>query len=354
MLLEHLGWNDELAENFARQYGDEYCPARVSLEQRGLYMVMMERGELPAVPTGRLLYEAVDRSDLPVVGDWVAVRLFGDVDPMVTINGLLPRKSAVYRQEAGKRTRIQVLAANLDSLFLVIGLDGNFNLNRVERYLAQAWDSKAQPVILLTKADLRDDVEAVELEVKSCAHQVAVHAISGLTGFGIDALTPYLAEGKTVALLGSSGVGKSTLLNRLIGENVQRTLEVRDFDSKGRHATTHRQMFRLPSGALLIDTPGIREFRLWEAQEGVAETFDDIEKLARSCRFSNCLHNHEPGCAVIEALESGQLERSRLENYRKMRRELAYQERKLDINAARTANRRLKQISKSRKTIKDQ
>lgn len=352
MSIDHLGWNAGLADAFAHEYGDAMLPARVSLEHRGLYVVMMERGEFLAVATGKLIYDAFDRADMPVVGDWVATRIVGESDPTVTIHGVLPRRNAICRKEPGRRTRPQPLAANLDSLFLVIGLDGNFNLHRVERYLAVALDSGVQPVVLLTKADLREDVEAVVAETRARARSAPVHAVSALSGIGLEALTPYLGEGKTVALLGSSGVGKSTLLNRLIGEEVQRVLEVREFDSKGRHATTHRQMFPLPSGALLIDTPGIRELQLWDAEDGVGEAFDDIEDLARSCRFSDCGHKHEPGCAVLEAIADGRLEQDRLDHYRKLRRELAYQERKVNYRASLANRERQKRISKLSKDLK--
>jgi ribosome biogenesis GTPase / thiamine phosphate phosphatase len=352
MNLEQLGWNEEYAGNFEREYGNEFVPARISLEHRSLYMVMMERGEYHAVPTGKLLFDAFDRMDLPVVGDWVVSRIVGDTDPTITIHGVLPRFSVLCRKEAGTRTRAQALAANIDTLFLVIGLDGNFNLNRVERYLAMALDSGAQPVVLFTKADLRHDVDALVNQTMDRIGDAVVHAVSSLTGYGIDTLAPFLAEGKTVALFGSSGVGKSTLLNHLIGEDVQRTLEVREFDSKGRHSTTHRQMFKLPSGALLIDTPGIRELTLWDAGDGVAEAFDDIEELALSCRFSDCKHKSEPGCAVQEALESGQLDKSRWENYLKMMREVAHLESKTNNNTARAVKQRSKMLSKHIRTWK--
>jgi ribosome biogenesis GTPase len=307
---------------------------------------MMQDGEDPAVPTGKLLYGAKDQSELPVVGDWVASQIVGERDPTITIHGVLPRKSALCRKEAGTRTQAQVLAANIDTLFLMVGLDGNFSLNRVERYLMVAWSSGANPVVLLTKSDLRDDFLELEKEARLRSNHEQIFAISSVTGFGMEALAPYLVEGMTVALIGSSGVGKSTLLNSLAGEDVQKVQEVREFDSKGRHTTTNRQIFRLRSGAMLIDTPGLRELQLWDTGDGIGEVFEDIEDLGKGCRYADCLHKNEPGCAVREAVESGQLDMGRLQNYWKLKKEVAYLERKQSINVARQSNRRWKQIAK--------
>jgi ribosome biogenesis GTPase len=284
------------------------------------------------------------------VGDWVALRPpTGDGRAM--IHAILPRTSKFSRKSAGQRTDEQVVAANVDTIFLVSGLDGDFNPRRIERYLTAAWDSGAQPVVVLNKLDRCDDPERCLLETEAVAMGVPVHRVSALTGQGCDALRDYLGPGLTVGLLGSSGVGKSTLINRLLGREVQKTGDVRESDDRGKHTTTHRELFRVPTGGLLIDTPGLRELQLWEADQGIESAFADIEELAEDCRFGDCGHAGEPGCAVEEALASGTLAPERLESYCKLQRELRQIHLKQDELARQQEKKRMKVINKSLKTI---
>jgi ribosome biogenesis GTPase / thiamine phosphate phosphatase len=248
------------------------------------------------------------------VGDWVALR-------DETIHAVLPRRSAFLRKVAFHATEAQVLAANIDTVFVVTGLDGDFSVRRLERYLTLAWESGARPAVVLTKADLCDDPLALLLEAEQVAVGVPAHVVSNVTGEGLDELAPYLGPAKTVALLGSSGVGKSSLLNRLLDDEVQATKELAE-DGTGRHTTTARQLFRLPGGALFVDTPGLREVQLWSADDGIHEAFADVDELAADCRFNDCAHKREPGCAVQAAIDEGRLPRERLQSYRALQREL--------------------------------
>jgi ribosome biogenesis GTPase len=276
--------------------------------------VRSANGELRARASGRLFYEhEVGENVVPAVGDWVAL------SPPSTIGAVLPRRSAFVRKRAGLGSTEQVLAANVDVAFLLAGLDDDFSLRRLERYTATAWESGAEPVIVLTKTDLCDDVAAAVLAVESVAIAVPIHAVSNVTGAGLDSLGVHLRSGRTVVLLGSSGVGKSTLLNRLAGSELMHTAEIAA-DGTGRHTTTHRELVLLPNGALVIDTPGLRELQFWEGDLGAA--FEDIEILAADCRFRDCAHSREPGCAVLAAVDEGRLELDRLRSWRKFQREL--------------------------------
>ncbi|HJW66283.1 MAG TPA: ribosome small subunit-dependent GTPase A [Gaiellaceae bacterium] len=312
MNLYDFGWDDGFAA--ALQPHDNCIPARVAAQHRGEYGVLTERGELRAHVAGRLLHEASSGADLPAVGDWVALR-------DETIHAVLPRRSAFQRKVAFHATEAQVLAANIDTVFVVTGLDEDFSARRLERYLTLAWESGATPAVVLTKADLCDDPLAMLLEAEQVAVGVQAHVVSNVTGEGLDELVTYLAPAKTVALLGSSGVGKSSLVNRLFNDEVQATKELAE-DGTGRHTTTARQLFRLPGGAMLVDTPGLREVQLWDADEGIQEAFSDVDELAADCRFNDCAHMREPGCAVQAAIDEGRLPRDRLQSYRALQREL--------------------------------
>jgi ribosome biogenesis GTPase / thiamine phosphate phosphatase len=318
--LTALGWSAELEEAFAPYAGDGLVPARVAVQHRGSYVVCAETGELSAEPSGKLRHETPE-GGLPVAGDWVVIRPHEDGSGAI-VHAVLPRRTAISRKAAWLATEEHVLAANVDVVFLVAGLDGDLNLRRLERYLATVWNSGAEPVIVLTKPDLADDLESALLSVSSIAIGVPVHVANGLTGEGVDELRPYLSENRTVALLGSSGVGKSTLINRLRGEDVQAVGDVRKGDRRGRHTTTTRELVRLPGGGLLLDTPGMRELQLWSVDDGFDATFSDIEALIEQCRFNDCSHRREPGCAVRRALANGSLDRGRYAGYEKLQREL--------------------------------
>ena len=300
-------------------------PGRVAVEHKRGYRLYTELGELAAEVSGKFRHRAAGRADFPVVGDWVALRPRPD-ERRATIEGVLPRKSHFSRKVAGSTTEEQIVTANVDTVFLVAGLDGDFNPRRIERYLVLAWESGAEPVVVLNKADAREDVAGALEEVRSVAPGVPVHAISCLRNEGLESLAPYLVRGRTVALLGSSGVGKSTLVNRLVGEEILRTREVRRADQRGRHTTTWRELIVLPRGGVLMDTPGMRELQLWDAAEGAEESFDDVESLAARCHFPDCRHETEPRCAVRAAIAEGTLSPARLDNYRKIQQELAFLE----------------------------
>jgi ribosome biogenesis GTPase len=306
-------------------------PGRVVREHRGLYRVQAAAGEMVAENTGRLRHEALSRVDLPAVGDFVALR--SSHAGRAIVHSVLPRRSVFLRRAAGTETAEQVVAANVDTVFLVSGLDRDFNPRRIERYLVLAWESGARPVIVLNKADLCDDVAARVGEVEAVAPGVAIHPVAGKAGEGLEALAGYLRPAETVAFLGSSGVGKSTLINRFLGEETLATRAVRESDDRGRHTTTHRQLLRLPGGALVIDTPGMRELQLWGADESMGAIFQDVEALAATCRFRDCGHQGEPGCAVEQAVAEGRLPASRLESYHKLQRELEHVHRQQDLRA---------------------
>ncbi|MEZ5064277.1 MAG: ribosome small subunit-dependent GTPase A [bacterium] len=351
-MLHTYGWNDERAREFAAGDHADLAPARVSREDRGRYQLLTAAGERTGEVSGRLRHEARSRLDFPAVGDWVAVR--AETDGPCIVERVLSRKSVFLREAAGEATEEQVVAANVDTVFLVSGLDDDFNPRRVERYVTATYESGATPVIVLNKADLAADPEAFVAEIETAAPGIDVVIVSAREGTGVDVLARWLAPGRTVALLGSSGVGKSTLANALLGEERQATGGVRESDSKGRHTTTSRELLPLPGGAVLLDTPGMRSLKLWADEDTLASVFPDIEEFAARCRFRDCGHETEPGCAVLAADADGRLAAGRLESWRKLQRELRWLARKQDVRLQREEQGRWKSVTKEyRKKKKD-
>ena len=320
---------------------------RVLLEHKNLYRVMTNEGELLSSLSGKFKFEH-NREAFPAVGDWVVLYQMPGEEKGI-IHEVLPRSSQFSRKMAGLTTEIQLIAVNVDFVFLVMSLNHDFNVRRLERYLLAAWDSGATPVVVLTKKDTCEDLEYYIKEVEAIAFGVDIFAVSSVTGEGIDLLGNLLAAHKTGALLGSSGVGKSSLINALSGVEVMAVNDIRTDDSKGRHTTTHRELTLLPQGGLLIDTPGMREFQLWDTSEGVSASFQDIEDLALACRFRDCQHVKEPGCAIQEAIYNGTLKRERYKSYVKLMRELAHIDRKNDAIAKKAETNKWKQIAKSQR-----
>jgi ribosome biogenesis GTPase / thiamine phosphate phosphatase len=348
--LEELGWNAHFATAFEPHAAAGVVPGRVALEHNHVYRVITEAGEKLAEASGRLKHLAQGRSELPAVGDWVALRV-DDAGDRARILAVLPRTGKFSRKSAGEWTDEQVIAANIDTVFLVSGLDGDLNPRRIERYLLLAAQSQARPVIILNKSDLADDVDEVVAMINAIAPAVPVHAVSASEGTGFEAIRTYLGAGQTVALLGSSGVGKSSIVNRLVGEMVLPTRSVRESDSRGRHASVHRQMIALPGGGLVIDTPGMRELQLWGVDEAMSGSFDDVAAISAECKFRDCRHGREPGCAVKAAVEAGTLDAARYENFIKLQAERDAMEKRQDERALLDQKRAGKLGSKALKAM---
>ncbi|WP_246206698.1 ribosome small subunit-dependent GTPase A [Virgibacillus ihumii] len=341
--LEKIGWNRSVQNVY-----DENV-VRVMAIQKNSYHVSDGELEFAAHLSGKFLNQVMNSLDLPAVGDWLHVHKL-EGEQKAVIQELLPRKSQFVRQAAGPKTEAQIVAANMDTVFIVNSLNHDLNVRRIERYLLAAYESDASPAIVLTKKDecSADEVEAAIAQVEEVAIGVPIVAISNVTRDGIDELLEYLPAGRTAALLGSSGVGKSTLVNTLLDEAVQETKDIREADSKGRHTTTHREMFILPNGAMLIDTPGMRELQLWDGESSMETAFGDVEAFEKECKFNDCQHDMEPGCRVREALESGELSEERFQSYLKLQRELAFERRKQDQRAYLEEKNRWKKLKKQR------
>lgn len=350
--LQNYGWNElhqthwiEHQENFKSSEGKI---GRVTLEHKHMYRVVTELGEWLAVCSGSLLHRAIDRRDYPAVGDWVAIEQMPGEERGI-IHSILPRTSVFSRKTAGDSMTEQLIAVNVDIVFLVTSMNDDFNPRRLERYLVAAYDSGAIPVIVLTKADLCDTPQDFIDQASNIAFGTDVFAVSSKTGAGIDHVIALLKDGKTAALLGSSGVGKSSLVNAICGDATMDVQTIREDDAKGRHTTTHRELIALPAGGVLIDTPGMREFQLWNDSESIEGSFSDIEALTASCKFNDCSHKSEPGCAIQQALADGSLAEDRFMSYLKLQREIAYLERKTNTQAQIAERKRWKAIAKTQK-----
>ena len=327
--LTTFGWSEFFQTNFKSYEGHGFSCGRVALEHKNLFRVHTQHGEVFAEISGKLRHEAASRRDLPAVGDWVVIRARPE-GGRVMIHAVLPRRTSFARKIAGSRTEEQIVGANVDTVFLLTSLNQDFSLRRIERYLMIAWESGANPIIVLSKSDLCDRVaESIE-EMQTVARGVPIHAISVVTGSGLQDIAQYFKRGQTVALIGSSGVGKSTLINHLAGDDRLKVQTVRESDDRGRHTTTHRELVLLPAGGLVLDTPGMRELQLFDGDQSLELVFDDIEALAARCFFGDCRHQAEPRCVVREALLAGTIDAGRYQSYEKLQKELKYVARKRD------------------------
>lgn len=325
MSLTKLGWNPAREAQFAPHRAKGFVPARVAVEDKHYYRVWTDDAELIAQITGKIIHEAKGHhAQLPKVGDWVAVKILPN-EEKAAIHAVLPRTTQITRKNSGRDTTAQVLAANLETIFLVMAADISYNAARLERMLVMAHDSGARPVVVLNKIDLCADPDALMAGAQRIAKDVSLHPVSAATGRGVKKLAAEIKPGDTVAFIGTSGVGKSSLINKMYGDELMPTIEVRAQDAKGRHTTTWREMIFLPSGGVVIDTPGMREFHLWDlAGPGTREAFPEFEELALRCHFRDCTHTQEKDCAVLAELNAGKIPRDRYESFVKLQREIAY------------------------------
>lgn len=351
MELKEIGWNEFFGEQFKMLAMDDLAAARISRTHGTKYLVCCEKGELPAELSGRFQFNAKTSLDYPVTGDWVAIRC-PDGDGPAIIHHLFKRKSVFLRKAVDMSSDSQLMLANVDTVFITCGLDRDFNLRRIERYLAMVWESGAEPVILLNKADICSETDSCIQKVESVAMGVQVYAVSAVNNKGFEMLSRHIQQGRTIAFLGSSGVGKSTIINRIIGFDRQRTNTLREKDQKGRHTTTSREMILIPERGILIDTPGMKELQPYADENEITGIFKDIENLSSMCRFRDCRHEQEPGCAVREAIEKGLIDNDRYENYIRLKKEAKYLSEKRDVKAQLLEKAKWKNICKMQKRIK--
>ena len=327
MVLKNLGFNEWFSTRREEDSRFQFQPARVTAVHRDGYSIRTQEGEFSAEASGKFVFDSESELDMPAVGDWVGVEFFND-NTLAIIHELYPRRTLMKRKSAGEKTEFQLIAANIDMALIIQSCGGDFNLRRLERYLIAVRDGGIEPGLLLSKTDLVPEEEIARLisEVKTVESGLDILTFSNLTGEGLEHIRKKIRKGKTYCLLGSSGVGKTTLLNSLIGEDVFYTKTIREKDEKGRHATSKRQLVLLEGGGMIIDTPGMRELGVMDVSKGLESSFPEIEDLAKSCRFKDCTHSGEADCAVLEAVEEGTLSRDRYKSYLKLRRESAYNE----------------------------
>ena len=353
--LNQLGWNESFDEHFKPFQAQGFNVGRIAVENRDNYLILTDDQEYNAEVTGKLLFNAQSSSDLPKVGDWVVLSIF-ETESKAIIHQILPRQTKFSRKIAGSKTEEQILATNIDYIFIVQSCDEDFSLRRLERQQVMVYEGGAKPIVVLNKIDLCDNYEEYVSRVEKTVHDVKIVAVSAKTEFGMEELKRCLKAGQTFAFIGSSGVGKTSLINKIIGDEIFKTNEVRDKDSKGRHTTTRRELIRIPGGGLLIDTPGLREFQLWADESSLEgsfeEVYSEIAELSQGCRFSDCTHTQEIGCAVIEAVENGTLSNDRYESYLKLFRELTYLKNKQEQKNRYNSKSRFKSISRAIKTFK--
>ncbi|RPI17945.1 MAG: ribosome small subunit-dependent GTPase A [Ignavibacteriae bacterium] len=347
-LLKSFGFKDFFKEHFSEFSENGFSPARVAVENKNNYILYSEFGELTAELSGKFYFNYEDKGDYPAVGDWVVIRPLPD-EQKALIEHVLPRMNSFSRKAAGTKTDEQVIAANIDVLFIMTSLNKELNIRRMERYLTLALDRGLQPVVILSKADLCEDIDSKMMSMENIIKNIPVHIVSSVKKEGIDELKKYFEGNKTAAIVGSSGVGKSTFINALLGEDRLTVKDITAYKDKGVHTTSRRELILLPDGGMIIDTPGMRELQLWDGGDGLSDVFEDIEALFSNCKFSDCKHESEPGCAVREAIKSGELDEDRYNSYLKMQKEVNYFERRKDQKALLEEKKKWKKIHKEGK-----